>query len=415
MSELLSVADALHLILNDFSPKESQKVPLELAYQRVLAEDVHSTIDLPSFSNSSMDGFAVRAADLDAASPDNPVTLVVVGDAPAGQIPGIRVRPGQAVRIMTGAAIPGGSDAVVPVEQTRFSQRGSSKLLPETVEILNRVLPGDYIRPVGQDVRRSDLVLTKGSRLAPQHIGMLGMLGKAEVSVHRKPRVVIFASGDELIPVGGSLSTGRIYDSNTPMLVSLLKKYSAEVVNLGIALDDIDEVGNKFDRAVKEGADLILSSAGVSVGSFDYVRSVLMSDGELSFWRVNMRPGKPLAYGRYKGFPFIGLPGNPVSAFVGFEIFVRPVLMKLQGVTDWQKPAIHVEIEESIESDGRESYLRAIVRNEQGKWLGKLTGHQGSGNLRSLVEANALLLIPSEVKSLPVGSLVNGWLLEDYY
>jgi molybdopterin molybdotransferase len=225
--------------------------------------------------------------------------------------------------------------------------------------------------------------------------------------------VALFSSGDELVAVGNPLMPGKIYDANTPMLISLAEKYSAEVIHLGVAPDRAEEIRKILDLAVREEADLILSSAGVSVGSFDYIRSVLQADGEISFWRVNMRPGKPLTYGRYKGIPFIGLPGNPVSAFMGFEIFVRPVLMKLHGYRAWQRPMIQVEIEEAIESDGRESYLRAIVHNEQGKWLGKLTGHQGSGNLRSLVQANALLLIPSEVKSLPVGAQINGWLLEE--
>jgi molybdopterin molybdotransferase len=223
----------------------------------------------------------------------------------------------------------------------------------------------------------------------------------------------VFSSGDELVTAGVPLEAGKIYDANTLMLVSLVEKYSAEVINLGIAPDDIAAIRKLLERAVSEKIDLILSSAGVSVGSYDYIRSLVQTEGEITLWRVNMRPGKPLTYGSYQNIPFIGLPGNPVSAYMGFEIFVRPVIMKLQGRLSWQRPMIQVEIEESIESDGRESYLRAIVRNQDGKWTGTLTGHQGSGNLRSLVQANALLLIPSEVKSLPVGAQVYGWLLDD--
>jgi molybdopterin molybdotransferase len=413
MSDLLSVAEAQQIILSDFHPTQPVKVALDLAYGRILAEDIYSWLEFPSFANSSMDGYALRAEDVATASKDNPVTLAVVGDAPAGRLITTAVRAGQAVRIMTGAPLPAGCDAVVPVEDTGSSFHQTNPDLPSKVEILKPAKPGDNIRPVGQDIQTGDLIVTSGTRIGAQHMGMLAMIGCSVVPVYRQPRVALFSSGDELVAVGNPLMPGKIYDANTPMLISLAEKYSAEVIHLGVAPDRAEEIRKILDLAVREEADLILSSAGVSVGSFDYIRSVLQADGEISFWRVNMRPGKPLTYGRYKGIPFIGLPGNPVSAFMGFEIFVRPVLMKLHGYRAWQRPMIQVEIEEAIESDGRESYLRAIVHNEQGKWLGKLTGHQGSGNLRSLVQANALLLIPSEVKSLPVGAQINGWLLEE--
>ena len=413
MSNLISVSDAQELLLGNFISTETEMISLDGAFRRVLAEDIHSKLDLPPFSNSSMDGYAVRASDIVEAAQENPVSLVVVGDAPAGQVQSIMVLPGQAMRIMTGAPLPAGSDTVVPVEHTRIAKQSSPQGLPETVEVLRAARRGDSVRPAGQDVRKDELVLTQGTRLEPQHIGMIAMLGHSQVAVYRKPRVAVFSSGDELVPVGGTLLPGQIFDSNTSMLVSLLEKYSAEVTNLGVSRDNPGDIRKILERAVRADVDLILSSAGVSVGAFDYIRTVLQTEGKISLWRVNMRPGKPMTFGSYKNVPYIGLPGNPVSAFVGFEVFVRPVLMKLQGMRYWQRPLIQVEIEESIESDGRESYLRAIIRNEQGKWLGRLTGHQGSGNLRSLVQANALLLIPSEVKSLPVGSQVYGWLLDD--
>jgi len=413
MSELLSVSEAQRFILKDFKPTEPQKLPLEQASRRILAEDIFSSLDLPPFANSSMDGFAVHASDIGAATPEHSVILKVVGDIPAGKHQQIKVAHGQAVRIMTGAPLPVDCDAVVPVENTRFDTPAPDQELPATVEILKPARPGDSIRPVGQDVRQGDLIMSRGTRLGPQQVGMLAMLGASRVAVHRPPRIAVFSSGDELVTAGAPLEPGKIYDSNTLMLVSLVEKYWAEVINLGIAPDDIAAIRRLLDRAVSEKVDLILSSAGVSVGSYDYIRSLVQADGEITLWRVNMRPGKPLTYGSYQHIPFIGLPGNPVSAYMGFEIFVRPVLMKLQGRLSWQRTMIQVEIDEAIESDGRESYLRAIVRNQEGKWIGRLTGHQGSGNLRSLVQANALLLIPSEVKSLPVGARVEGWLLDE--
>jgi len=413
MSELLSVTEAQRFILKDFKPTEPHKVPLEQASRRILAEDIYSLLDLPLFANSSMDGFAVHSSDIASATRENPVLLTVVGDIPAGKHQHIKVAEGQAARIMTGAPLPEDCDAVVPIEHTRYESLESDQVLPGRVEILKPAGPGDSIRPVGQDLRKGDLIMTRGTRLEPQQIGMLATLGFSMVSVHRMPRIAVFSSGDELVPAGELLQPGKIFDSNTPMLVSLLEKYSAEVINLGIAVDNQEAIRKVFNRAISKKVDLILSSAGVSVGSFDFVRSLVQKEGEITLWRVNMRPGKPLAYGSYQHIPFIGLPGNPVSAYMGFEIFVRPVLMKLQGRLSWQRPTIQVEIEESIKSDGRESYLRAIVHNRNGKWFGKLTGHQGSGNLSSLVQANALLLIPSEVKSLPVGAQVDGWLLDE--
>jgi molybdopterin molybdotransferase len=215
------------------------------------------------------------------------------------------------------------------------------------------------------------------------------------------------------LAVDEPLSPGKIHDSNSYTLIALVKKYGAIPLNLGIVPDKAQAVQSILDRAVAEKADLILSSAGVSVGAFDFVRTVVEQGGKLDFWRVNMRPGKPLAFGDYQGIPFIGLPGNPVSAFVGFEVFVRPTLLKMAGHESWSRLVLPVELLEPIHSDGRESYLRGIVEYRERGWQAKLAGHQGSGNLRSLAQANALLLIPSGVKSLPAGARVDAWLLDN--
>lgn len=409
--KLLSVAEARERLLKHFSPLGSEQVHLAHTAGRVLAAAVLSTLDLPPFPNSSMDGFAVRAADLAAAGPDGPVSLVVVADIPAGQVSDVIVQPGQAARIMTGAVVPAGADAIVPVEDTDFNYRQPGLPAPEQVQIFRPAEPGDNVRPKGQDVQAGDAVLQPGQRLRPQEAGFLSMLGVAQVQVHRTPRVAIFSSGDELVPVDQPLAPGKIHDANMYTLMALVQQAGGAPLNLGIAPDRFDAVKEILDRAVAEGADVILSSAGVSVGAFDFVREVVEQQGELDFWRVNMRPGKPLAFGHYRGIPFFGLPGNPVSAFVGFEVFVRPALDKMAGLAGTSRPTTRVRLVEPVESDGRESYLRAVVTRQENGLVARLTGHQGSGNLRSLVQSNALLLVPSGVKSVPAGDELDAWLL----
>jgi len=414
MSALLSVSEAKQKLLLIFKPLDSETVPISRAVGRVLSKPIQALFDIPPFDNSSMDGFAVRSTDVSAADPDREVGLVVVGDIPAGQTSRVTVDAGQTARIMTGAVLPPGADAVVPVEETDFNARAPGIAAPKKVRISRSVKLGENVRPKGQDVRAGETVMQAGNRLRPQDIGFLAMLGMAQVPVHWLPKVAIFATGDELIPVGSDLGPGKIYDSNTYTLISQIEKYGAHAVNLGIVVDNIDAVRACLDRAKSQNVDLIVSSAGVSVGAFDFVRHVVEQGGRLDFWRVNMRPGKPLAFGEYKGIPFIGLPGNPVSAFVGFEVFVRPAILKMSGVVGVERPLQKVKLLDEIESDGRESYLRAVVTRQDGLWAARLTGHQGSGNLRSLVQANALLLVPSGVKSLPIGAEVDAWMIDDY-
>jgi len=408
---LLSVAEARDRLLANFSPLGTIKAPLAQAIGKVLADEIVAQFDLPPFRNASMDGFAICYADLVGISRENPGKLRVVADIPAGQVAPVKILRGQAARIMTGAPVPEGSDAVIPVEDTDFNQRQPGLAAPEWVKVYKEMKPGENIRSQGQDVYEGEDVMQPGHRIRPQDVGFLAMLGVAEVPVHRSPRIAIFSTGDELIPVDSPLIAGKIHDSNTYTLVALVEKYGGIPLNLGIVPDQAEAVKECLDLAVAKEADLILSSAGVSVGAFDFVRNVVEQYGLLSFWRVNMRPGKPLAVGEYLGTPFVGLPGNPVSAFVGFEVFVRPAIMKMAGITFLNHLTQAVFLLEPIESDGRESYLRAIVENRDGRLAAYLTGHQGSGNLRSLVQANALLLIPSGVKSLPAGAEVAAWFL----
>jgi molybdopterin molybdotransferase len=414
-TDLLSVSEALQQLLESFSPVDSVTVPIIQAYGRILAADITSEIDLPYFSNSSMDGYAVRASDVANASPNSPAGLKVVADIPAGTIPRIAVGENEAARIMTGAPLPEGADAVVPVENTNQMKEENPGYSPlqDEVLVLRPVKIGDYIRKRGEDIKAGNIVLERGSRLRPQDIGLLAMLGIPGVTVYRKPRVAMLSTGDELVPVDAPLTAGKIHDSNFYTLSALCVRDGADSTYLGIVPDTEEAVERALEAAVSEKVDLILSSAGVSVGAFDFVRLVVEKHGRLSFWRVNMRPGKPLAFGYYRGTPFIGLPGNPVSAFVGYEVFVRPTLMKLGGLKQYRRPRTVVRLKEKIESDGRESYLRAVVREEGGELIASLTGHQGSGNLLSLVQANALLIIPSGVKSLPSRAEVEAWIIQN--
>lgn len=404
---MLSVHEALQRILAHFQPVGTETCALDRAAGRVLAAEVTAAHDLPLFDNSSVDGFAVRASET---APGR--TLTVAADIRAGDYPDAPLQPGQAARIMTGAALPPDADAVIMLEDTDFNDRSPGAPAPQKVTTRKQVIPGENVRRRGDDLRQGETVLTAGALLRAQEIGLLAMLGMPQVNVCRRPRLALLSSGNELLPLDAPLSPGKIYDTNTYTLSTLAQAAGVEVVGLGVAADDEADVRSRLERAAGEGADVIVSSAGVSVGAFDYVKTVVEKDGKLDFWRVNMRPGKPLAFGEYRSIPFFGLPGNPVSAFVGFEVFVRPALERLRGLRVRPRPVWKVRLAESVESDGRESYLRAIVEEQDGILTARLTGHQGSGNIFSLVRANALLIVPSGVKCVPAGSEMNAWLLE---
>jgi molybdopterin molybdotransferase len=408
---LLSVTDARERILSQFHPVKTETLPLADSLKRVLARDVQAADELPLFDNSSMDGFAVRASDVTGASAGSPRHLRVVADIPAGSSPSVNLAPGEAARIMTGAHMPEGADAVVPVENTDFNYREEGTHAPQAVSIQKAASVGENIRQRGMDLHAGETVLLAGRQLKPQDLGLLAMLGISSVTVYHKPRVALLSSGDELVDPDAPLEKGKIRDSNSYTLAALIESAGAQALRLGVARDNYESIHHLFEKAVYLRADLILSSAGVSVGAFDFVKQVIRDSGKMDFWRVNMRPGKPVAFGEYKGIPVIGLPGNPVSAFVGFEVFVRPAIQKLGGLTDLSRQMVRVKCEDEIDSDGRESYLRAEVRDVDGSFVARLTGHQGSGNLHSLVQANALLIIPAGVKCVPAGQEITAWML----
>ena len=404
---MLSVNEARERILSHFQKTATESISLVASANRVLAVDIISDSDFPSFDNSSMDGFAIRAEDSSASL----TTLRVVADIPAGTSPTVTLKSGEAARITTGAQILQGSNAVIPVEDTNLNHHQVGSKIPETISFEKKIKAGENIRLKGTDIQSGQVVLQKGRLLKPQDVGLLATLGVANVEVYKKPRVALLSSGDELLDINAPLEEGKIRDSNSYTLASLLENANVEVMRLGVAKDSREAVTKLFEQAVNEKVDLILSSAGVSVGAYDFIKEVIESNGKMDFWKVNMRPGKPLAFGSYRSINFIGLPGNPVSAFVGFEVFVRPVLERMSGVGKGIRQTVKVRSEKEIESDGRESYLRAKIRTEDGVQIASLTGHQGSGNLLSLVQADALLIIPAGVKCVPAGQEVDAFLL----
>jgi len=409
---ILSVDDARSEILNSFVPVPATMVRINQSLHRVLAEEIYAPCDLPRFDNSSVDGFALRMKNEQTVR-TVPHCFQVVGDIPAGVPEKIHLKSGQAARIMTGAALPAGADRIVPVEDTDFPYRNPSMPLPEVVTIHLIPEKGSNIRRRGQDIRKGQAVFQPNRQLSPADIGLLAMMGKLHILVRRQIRVAIFSTGDELVQPGKRISRNQIYDANSYMLQALVENAGCHPVFLGIAIDQPEDVKALFERAVEDGADLILTSAGVSVGAFDYVRKILEDHGEVKIWRVNMRPGKPLTFGRYQSVPVISLPGNPVSAFMGFLVFVVPVLRRLMGMEQLLQATIQAVLDTTIESDGRETYLRANVTKRDGKYHAKLSGHQGSGNLFALTRTNALLILPSGVQSLPKGADIRAWLLSE--
>jgi molybdopterin molybdotransferase len=353
-----------------------------------------------------MDGFAVRSEDLTGVSEHNPVTLEVVADISAGEASVVALHKDQAARIMTGAVLPDGSDAVVPVEYTNDPEALSGKDLPDTVTVLKGIASGDFIRLSGQDVIEGTEVLSRGHRLRPQDIGMLASLGVGRPRVYQRPRVALISTGDELVDVEDELRPGFIRDSNGYALNAAIQASRAVPILLGIVPDDPFKLEAKLNRCVELKVDVIVSSAGVSMGAFDFVRSVIEKKGHLEFWRVNIRPGKPILKGSFGGIPILSLPGNPVSALVTFEIFVKPFLNRLSGAKSYRSLKIFAKLVHPIETDGRESFLRAEVMQAEQGYVVRLTGNQDSGILSSLIKANALIRVPAGVKSLSSADFV---------
>ncbi len=400
MYPMLSVEEALERVLSGLSPLPEERVPLLEALGRVLSRDAVAPHDIPPHANSAMDGYAVRAADTAGAGP---VRLRLVGEVAAGGLPEREVGPGEAVRIMTGAPLPPGADAVVRFEW--------AELAGEWVLIFRAVPPGHDVRPAGEDVRAGEVVIPAGTRLRPQEIGMLATLGETEVWVRRRPRVGILATGDELVEPGDPLPPGKIRNANSYTNFAQVKKYGGIPVPLGVARDREEEVAARLRAGVEQGVDLLLVSGGVSVGDFDLVKRVLAAQGRMDFWRVRMKPGKPLAFGWLslsgREVPVLGMPGNPVSAMVSFELFARPAILALQGARDLSLPTVPAIFTDRVKrKDDRRHFLRVRLSQEGGELVARLTGEQGSGILSSLVKADGLAVIPENWSHVEPGARV---------
>jgi len=406
---MLTVPEASARILEHIAPLAIERVPLLDALGMVLAEPVRAPMTLPAWDNSAMDGYAVRGADIHAASADHPVSLRVLETVAAGRFATQPVGDGEAIRIMTGAPIPDGADTVVRVEDT---DGGTVRVLVTNARDARR-----NVRPRGEDFCEGDSLLDRGAPLGAAQLGVLASIGRSTVDVYRRPRVAIMGSGDELVDVDGFhevLAGRKIVSTNGYTLQALVRDAGGEPVNLGVATDDPASLKNHLQRA--GGCDLVLTSAGVSVGEFDYTREVVQSLGaEMKFWRVRMRPGAPLGFGLLGSAPWIGLPGNPVSAMVTFELFVRPVLRRMLGHTRLFRRPVPVVLEERVTIGARLThFLRAIVSTGNGGLVtARLTGPQGSGILTSMSRANALLVVPEDRPVVEAGETLHALPLGD--
>ncbi len=411
MTPLLNVDSALANILSDVKRLRPESVSLIDALDRVIADDIASPINLPPFDNSAMDGYAICHEDSSGANPDNPVALSVVMDIPAGSAPQTALTPGNAARIMTGAPTPPGATAVIAVEDTDDNwNRGEQSAPPARVSILKRAQRGENIRQAGENIAQGETIMPAGTLIRPAELGMLAAIGCAQVSVIRKPKVVILSSGDELVDVYQPLEPGKIRDTNSYTLAGLIRDAGGLPLRLPIAQDSLDSIRTLYRRALEIDPDLIISTAGVSVGAADLVRVVMSELGDIDFWRINMRPGKPLAFGKMQGVPFFGLPGNPVSTMVTFEVLVRPALAKIAG-RDFKCRTVKATIDGDMRSDGRRSYNRVTLSRANGGIIATSTGIQSSGALMSMVLADGLAIIPEGVTRLPSGSEVTVLLL----
>ena len=398
---MLSVEEARERVLGYFDVLEPETRPILEADGQVLAEDVEGRFDIPPLDNSAMDGYALRTEDIRGASETSAVTLRVTGSVAAGQLPTGRVEPGTTIRIMTGAPIPDGADAVVPFEDTdEVERRAAGRPLTE-IGIREEVPPMANVRPAGQDMRAGDRVLDSGTVLRSGEIGVLAALGHSSVRVIRRPVAAILATGDELVDVGEDLRAGSIYDVNSYSVAAAVQRAGGVPRLLGIARDNLDDLDAKLQAGLE--ADILLTSAGVSKGDYDIVKDVLARRGEIELWSVRMRPAKPLAFGVLDGpggrrVPHLGLPGNPVSALVGFEQIGRPAILKMLGKTRYARPTLRATLEEPIHNfDGRRVYARAIVTRRDGAYYARLTGHQNSNILTSMSRANGLAICPEDV------------------
>ena len=364
------------------------EVPIAKARNMVLAETVTAEEDIPPFANTAMDGFALRAADTRGASAESAVVLHVVATIPAGGVAPRDLEAGEAMRIMTGAPIPDGADAIVMVELTRPAGF--------EVQVLREVPVGNHVRSAGDDIEAGMEVFHPGTLLTPGHLGVLASIGQQMVSVYRRPRVGVMSTGDELVEGPGRLQSGQIRDSNRLTLLSLVAEGGFEPVDLGLIPDDEDAIRRALKRGVEE-TDAVITSGGVSMGDFDIIKAILSELGDFNWMQVAIKPAKPLAFGVMSGTPVFGLPGNPVSSMVSFELFARPALRRMMGRLDAERPHVRAIVDEPIERqpDGKIHFNRVVLTQQgDGAWHARSAGGQGSHQLRAMAVANGLAIVP---------------------
>lgn len=399
---LRSVEEAQQEMLSYFSALPAERVSLVAALGRTLAEDMRADMDVPPFANSAMDGYAVRVNDI--VDGDGPIVLRVIGEVPAGGVATEAVEQGTAMRIMTGAPMPDGADTVVPFEETDEG-RPDSLFADGLVRIAGRPSYGANVRRAGEDLRSGQVVVPVHTPITPAVVGLLASVGAADVPVFRRPRVAILATGDELVEVSERPGPGQIRNSNGYANAAQVFAAGGESIQLPIARDTEAQLRAQLEAGIAWGADLFLTSGGVSVGDYDVVKRVLQSMGEMQFWRVRMKPGKPITFGHINGIPLLGLPGNPVSAMVVFELFGRPALLKMQGRTALFRPVIEATFDGRIRDRGdRRQYVRVRVTWQDGAFMARATGEQGSGILSSMLGADGLLMVPEGVTEVEPGT-----------
>ncbi|MBK6317051.1 MAG: molybdopterin molybdotransferase MoeA [Blastocatellia bacterium] len=399
-ASILTVEQARDRIVEVIRHVGLERVALSDAHGRVLAEPIVAAYDIPARDNTAMDGYAVRAGDVEGATREKPVTLEVVETLPAGYVASRRVEPGTAIRIMTGAPMPDGADSVVIVEVTESEG--------DTVRVFRPSKPGASIRRRGEDVRAGDTVLLPGADLRAGEIGQLASLGRPFVTVARRPTVAVLSTGDELLEVGAAPEEGKLVNSNAFSLASLAREAGALATVLPIARATPEDISAALVAASE--AAVVVTSGGVSVGDFDFVKAALDALGaETNFWRVAMKPGKPVVFAELRGKPFFGLPGNPVSCMVGFHLFVWPALRKMMGVVPdrWMRPEVLAELAGDVRSSGdRRNYQRAVISWRDGRLVAETKRAQGSGVLSSMVAANGLVIVPEGAKHIAAGETV---------
>jgi molybdopterin molybdotransferase len=387
------VERARERILARFVRLNAESVPLQESLGRVLAEPVQAERSVPPFANSSMDGFALRSGDTASVSREQPAVLHVTAHIAAGSASQAPVDDGACARIMTGAPLPPGADAVIPFEEVEDCG--------DAIRVFGAVAPGACVRPAGNDITAGEAVLAAGTEIGSRQIALLATLGRDSVSVVRRARVAVLSTGDELVPPGRPLGPGQIYNSNTPMLVAAVLEAGGEPLTIETAGDDRAAIAEAIGRA--RDADLLITSGGASVGDFDHVKDVVGAGGDLTFWRVRLRPGKPLLFGTVGDLPVIGLPGNPTSAMVTFEEFVRPAIRTMLGAPA-MRPEIRAVLDDEIDNrGGRRTYARVRLYYSDDRFHASLSGGQDSAMILPLARADGLLIVPEECGAMHAG------------